>query len=71
MAALLLITALIMFHSSANSQTIALAAKESAVSPSAKWFVPLVIFAGLSTGLLLSLNSSELSPMIANTGTGD
>jgi hypothetical protein len=71
MAVLLLITALIMFHSSADSQTFALVAKESAVSPSANWFVPLVTFAGLSSGLLLSLNSSELSPMIANTGTGD
>jgi hypothetical protein len=44
-----------------------LVAKESSVSPSAKWFATLVTFAGLSTVLLLSSNSSELSPMIANT----
>jgi hypothetical protein len=42
MAALLSIVALIMFHSSADSQTFTLVAKESAVSPSAKWFAPLV-----------------------------
>jgi hypothetical protein len=67
MAAPLSIAALIMFHSSADSQTFTLVAKESSVSPSAKWFAPLVTFAGLSTVLLLLSNSSELSPMIANT----
>jgi hypothetical protein len=66
MAVPLSIAALLMFHSSADSRTFTLVAKESVVSP-AKWFAPLVIFAGLSTGLLLSSNSSELSPMIANT----
>jgi hypothetical protein len=49
MAAPLLIAAFIMFYSSADSRTFTLVAKESAVSPSAKWFAPLVIFAGLST----------------------
>jgi hypothetical protein len=58
--------ALIVFHSSADSQIFALVVKESAVSPSARWFAPLVTFAGFSTGLLFSLNSSELSPMIAS-----
>jgi hypothetical protein len=67
MAVMLSMAALIVFHSSANSRTFALVAKESAVSTSAKWFAPLVTFAGLSTGLLLSSNSSELSHMIANT----
>jgi hypothetical protein len=37
------------------------------VSLSARWFAPLFIFARLSTGLLLSSSSSELSPMIAST----
>jgi hypothetical protein len=67
MAAPLTIAALIMFHSLADSQTFTLVAKGSAVSPSAKWFAPLVIFVGLSTGLLLSSHSSELSHMIAKT----
>jgi hypothetical protein len=67
MAVPLSMAALIMFHSSADSHTFALVAKESVVSPSTKWFAPLVTFAGLSIGLLLSSNSSELSPMIANT----
>jgi hypothetical protein len=35
--------------------------RESAVSPSAKWFAHLFIFARLSIGLLLSSSSSELS----------
>jgi hypothetical protein len=57
---------LIALHSSADSQTFTLLARESAVSPSAKWFAPLFMFAGLSTGLLLSLSSSELSPVMAS-----
>jgi hypothetical protein len=67
MATPLSIVALIMFHLSADSRTFTLVVKESVVSPPAKWFAPLVIFAGLSTGLLLSSNYSELSPMISNT----
>jgi hypothetical protein len=59
--------ALIVFHSSSDSQTFSLLARDSAVSPSARWFAPLFIFAGLSTGLLLSLSSSELSLTIAST----
>jgi hypothetical protein len=67
MAAPLSTAALIVFYSSARSRTFALVIKGSMVSPSARWFAPLVMFAGLSTGLLLSSNSYELSPMIANT----
>jgi hypothetical protein len=44
MVALLSIAALIMFHLSADSQTFALVAKESAISPSARWFAPLDTF---------------------------
>jgi hypothetical protein len=40
--------------------------RESAVSPSTKWFAPLFMFAGLSTGLLFSSSSSELSSMMAS-----
>jgi hypothetical protein len=57
---------LIVLHSSSDSQTFTLVARESGVSPSAKWFVTLFIFAGLSTGLLLSSSSSELSPVMAS-----
>jgi hypothetical protein len=57
---------LIVFHSSSDSRTFTLVARESAVSPSAKWFAPLFMFAGLSTGLLLSSSSSELSSVMAN-----
>jgi hypothetical protein len=57
---------LIVLHSSSDSRTFTLVMRESAVSPSAKWFVPLFIFAGLSTGLLLSSSSSELSPVMAS-----
>jgi hypothetical protein len=57
---------LIVFHSSADSQIFSLVVKDSAVSSSARWFAPLVMFAGLSTGLLLSSNSFELSPIIVN-----
>jgi hypothetical protein len=60
------IAALIMFHSSTDSQIFVLVVKDSAVSPSARWFALLVTFAGFSTGLLLSSNSYELSPMIAS-----
>jgi hypothetical protein len=48
-------------HSSFDSQTFTLVVRESVVSPSANWFAPLFIFARLSTGLLLSSSSSELS----------
>jgi hypothetical protein len=58
--------ALIVFHSSAYSRIFALVVKDSVVSHSASWFDPLVMFARLSTGLLLSTNSSELSPMIVS-----
>jgi hypothetical protein len=58
--------ALIVFHSSADSRIFTLVVKDSAVSPSTRWFAPLVTFAGLSTGLLFSSNSSELSPTIAS-----
>jgi hypothetical protein len=58
--------ALIVLHSSSDSQTFTLVARESAVSPSAKWFAPLFIFVGLSTGLLFSSSSSELSPVMAS-----
>jgi hypothetical protein len=57
---------LIVLYSSSDSRTFTLVARESAVSPSAKWFAPLFIFAGLSTGLLLSSSSSELSPVMAS-----
>jgi hypothetical protein len=57
---------LIVLHSSSDSRTFTLVARESAVSPAAKWFAPLFMFAGLSTGLLLSSSSSELSSAIAN-----
>jgi hypothetical protein len=57
---------LIVLHSSSDSQTFTLVVRESAVSPSAKWFAPLFIFAGLSTGLLLSSSSYELSPVMAS-----
>jgi hypothetical protein len=43
-----------------------LVVKESAVSPFARWFAPLVAFARLSIGLSLSSNSSELFPMITS-----
>jgi hypothetical protein len=56
----------IVLHSSSDSQTFTLVVRESAVSPSAKWFAPLFIFAGLRTGLLLSSSSSELSPVMAS-----
>jgi hypothetical protein len=59
-------TVLIVLHSSSDSQTFTLVARELAVSPSAKWFAPLFMFAGLSTGLLLSSNSSKLSSVMAN-----
>jgi hypothetical protein len=59
--------ALIVFHSSTDSQILSLFAKDFAVSPFSRWFAPLFIFAGLSTGLLLSSMSSELSPTIAST----
>jgi hypothetical protein len=42
---------LIILHSSTDSRTFSLVARESAVSPSAKWFAPLFMFAGLITGL--------------------
>jgi hypothetical protein len=58
--------ALIVIQSSIDSRTFALVVKDSAVSPFARWFAPLVTFAGFSTGLLLSSNSSELSLMIAS-----
>jgi hypothetical protein len=57
---------LIVFHSSSDSQTFTLVVRESAVSPSAKWFSPLFIFAGLSTWLLLSLSSSKLSSVMVS-----
>jgi hypothetical protein len=66
MAVPLSMAALIVFHSLADSRILTLVIKESAVSPSVKWFASLVTFVGLSTGLLLSSNSSELSPMIAS-----
>jgi hypothetical protein len=59
--------ALIVFHSLIDSQIFSLFARDSAVSPSARWFAPLFIFAGLSTGLLLPSSSSELSPTITST----
>jgi hypothetical protein len=39
--------ALIVFHSSADNRIFALVVKESTVSPSARWFAPLVTFVGL------------------------
>jgi hypothetical protein len=57
---------LIILHSSTDSQTFSLVVRESMVSPSAKWFAPLFMFAGLSTGLLLSSSSSELSSVMAS-----
>jgi hypothetical protein len=60
------IAVLIILHSSTDSQTFSLVVRESVVSPSAKWFAPLFMFAGLSTGLLLSSSSSELSSVMAN-----
>jgi hypothetical protein len=57
---------LIVLHSLTDSRTFSLVARESAVSPSSKWFAPLFMFAGLSTGLLLSLSSSELSYVMAS-----
>jgi hypothetical protein len=59
--------ALIVFHSSTDSRILSLFVRYSAVSPSARWFAPLFIFAGLSIRLLLSSSSSELSPTIAST----
>jgi hypothetical protein len=59
-------TVLIVLHSSSDSRTFTLIARESAVSPSAKWFASLFIFAGLSSGLLLSSSYSELSPVMAS-----
>jgi hypothetical protein len=66
MAMPFLMAALIVFHSSADSRILTLVVKESAVSPSARWFAPLVAFARLSIGLSLSSNSSELFPMITS-----
>jgi hypothetical protein len=40
--------------------------RESTVSPSAKWFATLFMFAGLSTGLLFSLSSFELSSVMVS-----
>jgi hypothetical protein len=57
---------LIILHSSIDSQTFSLVVRESMVSPSAKWFAPLFMFAGLSTGLLLSSSSSKLSSVMAS-----
>jgi hypothetical protein len=57
---------LIILHSLTDSQTLSLVVRESAVSPSAKWFAPLFMFPGLSTGLLLSSSSSELSSVMAS-----
>jgi hypothetical protein len=57
---------LIVLHSSSHSQTFTLVVRESAVSPSAKWFAPLFMFARLTTGLLLSSSSSDLSFVMAN-----
>jgi hypothetical protein len=57
---------LIILHSSTDSRTFSLVVRESAVSPSTKWFAPLFMFAGLSTRLLLSSSSSELSSVIAS-----
>jgi hypothetical protein len=57
---------LIVLHSSSDSQTFTLVVRELVVFPSAKWFAPLLMFAGLSTGLLLLLSSSELSSVMAN-----
>jgi hypothetical protein len=57
---------LIVLNSSFDSRTFTLVVRESAVSLSAKWFAPLFMFAGLSTGLLLSSSSSELSFVMAN-----
>jgi hypothetical protein len=57
---------LIVLHSSADSRTFFLVARESAVSPSAKWFAPLFMFARLSSGLLFSSSSSELSSVMAS-----
>jgi hypothetical protein len=57
---------LIVFHSASDSQTFTLVVRESTISPSAKWFAPLFMFAGLSTGLLLSSSSSKLSYVMAN-----
>jgi hypothetical protein len=57
---------LIVLLSSSDSQTFTLVVRELAVSPSAKWFAPLFMFDGLSTGLLLSSSSYELSSVMAN-----
>jgi hypothetical protein len=57
---------LIILHSSTGNQTFSLVVRESAVSPSAKWFAPLFMFARLSTRLLFSLSSSELSSVMAS-----
>jgi hypothetical protein len=57
---------LIILHSSNDSRTFSLVVRESTVSPSAKWFAPLFMFAGLSTRLLLSSSSSELSSVMAS-----
>jgi hypothetical protein len=66
MAVPCLIAASIVFHLSADSQIFALVVKDSVVSHSARWLAPHVTFARFNTGLLLSSNSSELSPMIAS-----
>jgi hypothetical protein len=58
--------ALIVLHLSVDSRIFDLVVKDFAVSLSARWFAPLVTFVGLSTGLLLSSNSSELFPIIAS-----
>jgi hypothetical protein len=59
--------ALIVLHSSTDSRIFSIVARESAICPSARWFYPLFMFAGLSTGLLFSSSSSELSPTMAST----
>jgi hypothetical protein len=53
---------LIILHSSTDSRTFSLVMRESAVSPSAKWFAPLFMFARL----LFSSSSSELSSVMAS-----
>jgi hypothetical protein len=57
---------LIILHSSTDGRTFSLVVRESAVSPSAKWFAPLFMFSGLSTGLLFSSSSSELSSVMVS-----
>jgi hypothetical protein len=57
---------LIVLYSSTDSRTFSLVVRESAVSPSAKWFAHLFMFAGLSTGLLFSSSSSKLSSVMAS-----